>query len=88
MRNLGTRLAKLELLARPTASVWEPRLARVVCRRYAREVAAGTRRPEEATEEAALAELRSFRSPGGTLEERMKFAILRNKPQREQGRSA
>jgi len=88
MQSIRTRLAKLEQQARPTANIWEPRLARVVCRRYAREVAAGTRKPEDATPEAALAELRNSRSPGGSLEERMKAAILRGKPQREQGRSA
>lgn len=88
MNAIRRRISKLEQEAKPTANIWEPRLARVICRRYVREVAAGTRKPEAATPEAALAELRSFRSPGGTLEERMKAAILQNKPQREQGRSA
>ena len=84
MNAIRRRISKLEQEAKPTVNTWEPRLARVLCRRYVREVAAGARKPEDATEEAALAELRGRRSPGGTLEERMKSAILRNKPQREQ----
>ena len=82
MNGIRRRISKLEQEVKPTANIWEPRLARVICRRYAREVAAGTRKPKDATPEAALAELRSRRSPGGSLEERMKAAILRNKPQR------
>ena len=88
MNAIRRRISKLEQQAQPTGNIWEPRMVRVVCRRYAREVAAGTRKPEDATPEAALAELRSRRSSGGSLEQRMKAAILRNKPQREQGRSA
>lgn len=89
MRNLGTRLAKLELLARPTANVWEPRMVKVTLRRFAREVAAGTRRPEDATPEAALAELRSIPvTVGASLAERMKAAISRGKARREQGGTA
>jgi len=91
MRGIEARISRLEARqgTRSTANIWEPRMVKVTLRRFAREVAAGTRTPEDATEATALAELWSIPvAAGASLAERMEAAILRNKPQREQGRSA
>lgn len=83
MRNIRSRLSKLEQQAQPIAHIWETRMVKITQRRFAREVAAGTRKPEAATQEAALAELRSYQAHGGSLAERMEAAIRRGKARQE-----
>ena len=84
MRSIENRVSKLEQQARLTANIWQPRMVKVTLRRFAREVAAGTRTPEDATEATALAELRSIPvTVGASLAERMEAAIRRGKARRE-----
>lgn len=89
MNGIQRRIAKLEQQSRPTANIWEPRMVKVTLRRFAREVAAGTRKPEDATPEVALTELRGIPvTVGASLAERMEAAISRGKARREQRRTA
>lgn len=84
MRNIRTRLEKLEQQRDPQGSRYLPQMLRVLCRGYAREVAGGTRKSENATEQIALAELRSIPvTLGASLAERMEAAIRRGKARRE-----
>lgn len=84
MRSIKSRLSKLEQQCIPQGNRYLPLLVKVTLRRFAREVAAGTRSPEGATEEAALAELRSIPvTQGASLAERMEAAIRRGKARRE-----
>ncbi len=88
MRNIRSRLSKLEQQAQPIAHIWETRMVKITQRRFVREVAAGTRKPEAATQEAALAELRSYQAHGGSLAEAMEAAIRRGKAGRKSRRVA
>lgn len=84
MRNIRVRLDRLESQCTAGSSIYLPRMVRILCRGYARAVAAGIREPEEATEEAVLSDLQSIPSTAGaSLAERMEAAISRGKAQRE-----
>ncbi len=78
MNGLHKRLGRLEANAQQdnqTVEARRPRLVRALCRLFAQEVAAGTRRPEDATEAAVIAHLQRPRSKlVGGLAERLKAA--------------
>uniref|UniRef100_I2Q570 Uncharacterized protein n=1 Tax=Desulfovibrio sp. U5L TaxID=596152 RepID=I2Q570_9BACT len=81
--NLSRRIKKLEQGRPGTGDEYLPRMARVLCRGFAREVAAGTRKPEDATEVTAFSVIRVASGAGDNLAERMEAAILRGKDRRD-----